>query len=131
MKRQSFESGTPWETEFGYSRAVRVGNFVYVSGTTATDVDGNIVGAGDAYVQTAQILKNIKSALERAGARLEDIVRTRIYVTSIDDWQEIAKAHTEIFGGIRPASTMVEVRNLISPAMLVEIEADAYVENDT
>ncbi len=131
MKRQSFESGTPWETEFGYSRAVRVGNFVYVSGTTATDVDGNIVGAGDAYVQTAQILKNIKSALERAGARLEDIVRTRIYVTSIDDWQEIAKAHTEIFGGIRPASTMVEVRKLISPAMLVEIEADAYVENDT
>ncbi len=131
MKRQSFESGTPWETEFGYSRAVRVGNFVYVSGTTATDVDGNIVGAGDAYVQTAQILKNIKSVLERAGARLEDIVRTRIYVTSIDDWQEIAKAHTEIFGGIRPASTMVEVRKLISPAMLVEIEADAYVENDT
>jgi len=128
MKRQSFESGTPWEPVFGYSRAVRVGQFVYVSGTTATDADGNIVGTDDPYKQTVQILKNISSALERAGARLENVVRTRIYVINIDDWKEVAKAHAEIFEEIKPVSVMVEVRRLISPAMLVEIEADAVLD---
>lgn len=131
MKRQMFESGTPWETVFGYSRAVRVGPFIYVSGTTATDSEGNIVGIGDAYVQTVQILKNIKSALERAGARLEDVVRTRAYATNIDDYEKIATAHSEIFKGIKPASAIVEVSRLVSPAMLVEIEADAVVENES
>ncbi len=130
MKRQTFESGAPWEPVFGYSRAVRVGQFVYISGTTATDTEGNIVGAGDPYLQTVQVLKNIKSALERAGARVEEVVRTRVYVTNIDDWEKIAKAHGEVFKGIKPASAMVEVKRLISPAILVEIEADAVVEND-
>jgi len=130
MKRQTYESGTPWEPVFGYSRALRVGPFVYISGTTATDADGNIVGTGDAYIQTAQILENIKSALERMGARIEDIVRTRIYVTNIDDWEKIAKAHSEVFKGVKPASALVEIKRLVSPAMLVEIEADAVVEEE-
>lgn len=130
MKRQTFDSGTPWEPVFGYSRAVRVGQFVYVSGTTATDAEGNIIGTGDAYVQTVQILKNIKSALERAGASIEDVVRTRVYATNIDDYDGIAKAHSEFFRGIKPASAIVEVKRLVSPAMLVEIEVDAVVEND-
>lgn len=130
MKRQTFESGTPWEPVFGYSRAVRVGQFVYVSGTTATDSEGNIVGVGDPYVQTEQALKNIKSALERAGALIEEVVRTRVYVTNIDDWEQIAQAHGEVFKGIKPASAMVEVKRLISPAMLVEIEADAVITSE-
>jgi enamine deaminase RidA (YjgF/YER057c/UK114 family) len=130
MDRQAIDSGTPWEPVFGYSRAVRVGRFVFVSGTTATDIEGNIVGIGDAYAQTMQALTNIKSALERAGARVEDIVRTRVYATNIDEWEQIAKAHGEVFRGIRPASAIVEVSRLVSPAMLVEIEADAVIAGE-
>lgn len=126
-ERQKISSGAPWEAIYGYSRALRVGNLVYVAGTTASDEQGNVIGINDVYAQTAYALQKIGRALDAAGAGFEDVVRTRTFITDISRWQEVARAHSEIFGAIRPVSTLVQVSRLIDPAQLVEIEVDAVI----
>ncbi len=129
MARQNISSGAPWESIVGYSRAVKVGNYVHVAGTTSVDKEGKVVGKDDAYAQTKQILKIIEDALAQAGASMKDVVRSRIFVTDVSQWEAIGKAHGEVFANIRPAATMVEVKALINPDLMVEIEVDAYIES--